>query len=523
MLHPREVNRIDELLAYWAATTPDVAACVSGATRISYELLQEKVDRLAKALLASGVKKGDRVAALSPPNPDFLVSFLATISIGGIWLGLNPRYQLNELLYALNDSEPRLLLTRTQIEGRSYCSELRAIKAGAPSLERVIALDVADPDLDATDLTDFEGAGQDVSDAELAAARAAVEGRDPCLIVYTSGSTGHPKGALLNHRGMARFAVRQNEIWPVHPLVTLNYFPINHAGCVSDITVYAIAAGGTLIFMEQFDPVRSLELMQEEGVTFWGSVPSVLQMQLDAPDFERFDLSAVQLIAWSGAAAPEPLVKRLLKMHDRLATNYGMTETLVSTITIPTSDLDILANSVGAAFPSTEIKLIKADGSTALLDEPGEIWVRSEYNLTGYWRNSEATTEAFADDGYFKTGDLAVLRPDGNYKIVGRIKEMFKSGGYNVYPREVEAAIEDHPGVSTAAVVAVPDPLWQEVGVAYVTPTGHVDLADLERHLRERLANYKIPKRFVVEPNLPLLPIGKINKVALKERAARGE
>jgi acyl-CoA synthetase (AMP-forming)/AMP-acid ligase II len=200
-----------------------------------------------------------------------------------------------------------------------------------------------------------------------------------------------------------------------------------------------------------------------------------------------------------------------------------MSETMVSTALAPTDDIDALANTVGAAFPGVEIKLVLPDGLEAPEGEPGEIWVRSDYNLARYWRRPEATAEAITADGFFKTGDLALQRPDGKFRIVGRIKEMYKSGGYNVYPREVEAVIEDHPNVAAAAVVSAPDPVWQEVGVAYVAPNGGLDPAELERHCRARLANYKIPKRFVIEPNMPLLPIGKIDKVTLKARAGRGE
>lgn len=521
MRQPPQVNRIDELVSYWARETPDAVACVVDDERTTYAELREEIDRLAGAFVAFGIKKGDRIATLGPPNRDFLVSFLASASIGAIWIGLNPRYQLNELLYVLGDSEPRLLLTRTRLGDRDYGPEIRAFQDKARSIEQVIALDAPIPGTLGLDA--FCALAEHGDGAALASADAAVLDVDPCLIIYTSGSTGRPKGALLHHRGVTRFALRQNEIWPTDPLVTLNYFPINHAGCVTDLTVPTLAAGGTSVFMEEFDPARSMELMVKERVTMWGSVPSVFQMQLALESFNDYDLSAVQIVVWEGAAAPEPMIRRLLQLHARLTTNYGMTETMASTAMAPTSDLEALANSVGPAFPGVEIRLIQADGTDAPNGLPGEIWVRSDYNFAGYWRQPEATAEALTPDGFFKTGDLAIRRPDGAYKIVGRIKEMYKSGGYNVYPREIETVIEDHPAVVAAAVVAAPDPVWQEVGVAYVAPSGALDTADLERHCRAHLANYKVPKRFVIEPNLPLLPVGKIDKVTLKARAARGE
>ncbi|WP_397590023.1 class I adenylate-forming enzyme family protein [Sphingorhabdus sp.] len=519
MRHPTEVCRLDEFISYWAQQSPDACACVLAGVRIDYAELERRVDRMAKALLASGVTKGARVATLSPPNPDFLVCFLATASIGGIWLGLNPRYQIDELSFVLQDSAPLILLARTTIDGRDFSAEIMALQQ-TPGLAATVALDDTPSHLGMVSLSTFEYLAERVSHAELEKARRSVDGFDPCLIVYTSGSTGRPKGALLNHLGIARFSTTQNELWPVSPAIALNYFPINHVACVCDISTPVLAAGGTVVFMEQFDPSVSLKLIEDEGVTYWASVPSTFQMQTALPDFDSYDLASVQLIVWGGAAAPEHLIRKLLTICPNLATNYAMTETMVITAQRPTSDIEALSNCVGRAFPGVEIKLMQSDGNEARTGDPGEIWVRSEYNLAGYWQRPDATAEAMSEDGYFKTGDLAAQRLDGNYQIVGRIKEMYKSGGYNVYPREVEMVLEDHPAVTLVAVVSKPDPLWQEVGVAYLVADSELDPALLAEHCRARLANYKVPKLFIIESSLPLLPIGKVDKVELKRRAA---
>jgi acyl-CoA synthetase (AMP-forming)/AMP-acid ligase II len=243
-------------------------------------------------------------------------------------------------------------------------------------------------------------------------------------------------------------------------------------------------------------------------------------MQLALPNFASYDLSGIELIIWEGAAMPVDVIERLRAICPRLATNYGMTET-TSAITIvhPTDDLDVLANTVGHAFEGVEIRLVGADGCVVAPGAPGEVQVRSIYNLLGYWRRPEATAEAFTADGWFRTGDVAEQRADGRYRLVGRLKEMYKSGGYNVYPREIEDAIHSHPDVIMAAVVSRPDPLWDEVGVAYVVARPGMTANALEQYCRERLANYKLPKAFVRCDELPLLPIGKVDKVALKRRA----
>ncbi len=500
---------------------PDAEAMVFGAARTTYAQMCRQIDALARALLAAGIKKGDRVATLQTSRPEFAVAYLAAISIGAIWVGLNPRYRAAELLYVMQDAEPSVLLTRTMIDGRDYTAEIDVMCASVSSLKHVVRFAGDPPTVNSASMASFLARGESISDAFLETARASCGGRDPCLIVYTSGSTGKPKGALLHHEGIATFCAAQNALWPVSPWRAVNYFPINHVGCVVDLTMPVIAAGGTIVFLEQFDPLECLALMEAEGVTFWGSVPSVFQLQLEALELRQFNLSAVKLIVWEGAAMPKASISKLSAYCSRMATNYGMTET-TSAITIlePTSDRDVLANSVGRAAPGVEIRLVDSEGKDVPDGTPGEIWARSKMNLLGYWRQPEATREVLLADGFFRTGDLGVRRPDGLYRIAGRLKEMFKSGGHNVYPREIEMVLENHPLVAEVAVVSRPDPVWQEVGVAYVVGRGSLTSGDLDAWCRERLANYKIPKQFEIETALPLLPIGKIDKAALKKRAA---
>lgn len=508
------------VIKHWADATPGAEAMVHGDSRTSYAQLKARIDALASALLAAGVRKGDRIATLQTPHPDYALVFLATASIGAIWVGLNPKYRREELAHVVRDSEPRLLFARMEVEGRSYAEDVDALRAQASSIEQVITFDSDPRGSGDLYLSDFIKQGERIDAEALARARDAVEGGDACLIVYTSGSTGAPKGALLHHNGVIAFSLKQNEIWPCDPLRTVNYFPINHVGCVIDLTMPTFAAGGTIIFMEHFDPSGCLALMARERATMWGSVPSVFQLQLETPDFARYDLSAIQLIAWEGAAMPRDMIARLASMCPRLATNYGMTETTSAiTVLAPTSDIDLLANTVGQAFPGVEIRLVNDQGQDVADGEPGEVWARSQFNLLGYWRRPDATADAITPDGYFRTGDLAVRNADGYYRIVGRLKEMYKSGGYNVYPREVEAVLETHPNVALAAIVSAPDPIWQEVGIAFVAPAGDVDADALHLYCKERLANYKVPKRIIIEPSLPLLPIGKVDKQALKRRA----
>jgi acyl-CoA synthetase (AMP-forming)/AMP-acid ligase II len=522
---PPLLERISDYVRYYAAHRPDAEAWVVCDRRCTYAELDRQVDALARALLAAGIGRGDRVATLATPHPDYWTIFLATASIGAIWVGLNPRYRLEEYRYVAGDSEPSILLARTRIGERDYAADLATLQAEVPSIRRLVVLGGDPVPSGALSLADFVKAGEPVPAAALAERRAVVGTDDPALIVYTSGSTGRPKGALLSHHGLARCCRNQLDYWRAEPVRVQNFLPINHIGCVGDISSWALVAGGCIVFLEKFDAADSLAQIQRERCTVWGGVPTTILMCLSLPDFERYDLSSVQLIVWSGAAAPADLIRRLAQICPRLSNSYGLTETVGSvTFAGPCEDVELLAESVGYPVRDYDFRLADSAGVPVSRGEPGEIQVRGRFIMRGYWRRPHETAEAIDADGWLHTGDLAVERPDGSLRLVGRLKEMYKSGGYNVYPREIEQALESCPGVAMAAVVGVPDVTFGEVGVAFVLrePGVEVAVATLEAWCRERLANYKIPKRFVIADELPLLPIGKLDKQRLLQLANAG-
>lgn len=512
---PLKTQTLAEHLAWWAAHAPESEAAVDGSGRWTYAQLHEQVRRWAAALAAEGVARGERVAMLAPPGRDSLACLLATLRQGAIWCGLDPRLREPELEHRLGDLQPRLVLAFGHIGGRDYRPELTRLLQRHAAQARLVLVDA--PDASTSSLATFLAQG---APRPALPDRSAFEARQAALIVYTSGSSGVPKGAMLHETGIVDFCRQQNALWPAQPLRTLNFLPISHVGSLVDLSLPAIVGGGCIVFQSKFDALASLQIIERERISFWGSVPSTFVMQLELPQFKTTDLSSVQVIAIEGAAIPPELAAALLPIAP-IATNYGMTETTSAiTAMAPTRWVAELTASVGRPLDDTELR-IAADAP----GEAGEIEVRSPRNLVGYWRQPQATAEAFTDDEFFRTGDLGVLLPDGSLRLAGRKNEMFKSGGYNVYPAEVEAVIGSHPAVELVAVVPVPHATWGEVGVACVSVkpgSAPVTLAQaLDQLCRERLADYKRPKRVLVLAALPLLPIGKIDRQALRALASQ--
>ncbi len=495
-------------IRHYAQTTPDVEASVCPSQRLSYTELLDAVHRCAAALHAAGIKPGDRVATLSLPNTGFLITFLATVSLDAIWLGLNPKHTRRELGYVLQDAEPALVFFQRHIAGRDYGADFEAINPAVRA--KLVQFESASPQDGVWTYREFVAAGE--PDTPQAAASPAAADR-PALLVYTSGTTGKPKGALISQGALISAARKRLGAWGHDRFRILMNLPISHIGGAGDITCTALVAGGTLVFMERFEARETATMIQKERISCLFQVPTQLQLILDEATAASADLTSLRSVCWSGARAPDALIDRLAeRFPGKLGSDYSMTESVGPITIVPlTGDSEVLKRSIG--WP--------ADALEVTLDEhSSEILVRGDGLMLGYLNRPGATRETIDANGWLHTGDVGQFNEDGTVALVGRTKEMFVSGGYNVYPAEVEAVLESHPDVAFAAVVPRKDELWGEVGCAFVQPVDNAGIEPVALHefCRSQLANYKVPKSFRIEARLPLLAIGKIDRAGLRAR-----
>ena len=508
------ITRIHELLSFHASERPNAEAMVDEDTRLTYSQLATEVDRVAKALIAIGVVPGDRVATLAPPSQWFWITYLAATSIGAIWMGLNPRYKERDYQYLLDDAEPTVAFLVSPYDGRDYDQEIQSLRN---SVSRFVT--IGEPGGSASSWENFLSEGSGISDSQLVAARAAVQPDDIAVIVYTSGTTGKPKGAMLSHKAICRIAII-NAQWMGDGLEsTICPAPINHVGGLNNVCMNVFAYGGRIIFYHRVDAEALYHLTVQEKPTYLVSSPTAFQMLLDSPMFSLEPLRSYKLIVFGGAKTPTHVLREFEPLGANLSSVYGQTETCgICTATQFYDPLEVHGETFGKALPTAEMKCIRTDGAECDPGESGELVVKADFVMSGYFNRPDATAEAFTEDGFLRTGDICVQREDGNYEFVGRIKEMFKSGGYNIYPLEIEAAIGEHPKVSVAAVLGMPDPKFQEVGFAFVAPKPgqQVTEAELREFLGERIANFKIPKQFSIRQALPYLPNSKLDKQSLR-------
>lgn len=490
----------------------------------SYGELVQDVERCADALTGLGVRAGDRVAMASTPRPEFLTVLLACQRLGAVWIGLNPKYREGELAFILEDSAPRIIFAIARHPDGDPVADLAAMARKRADLRAPLITIGEETSSEHEAWGAFLARGKEpVCLAELS--DPPVSARDAAVLVYTSGSTGKPKGAILPHEAFAHCQTALSladsaDINFLHEPRIICNLPTNHVGCLTDTLGMTLLGGGLVVFMERFDPAAMPALMERYQVTILGGVPLMLQMLLTQADLQSADLSSLKAIGWGGAAMPGPVLDALARFETVLFTTYGLTEGgSISTVTPYGADRDTLLNSVGRPAPDQDVRIVGADGTVLPQGEAGEIQIRGRGVMVGYWNNAEATRAVWTEDGWLKTGDVGAVRPDGAIELRGRLVEMFKSGGYNVYPREVELALEAHQGVAMAAVLGVAHPTYGEAGVAYVLPAAEVDEDTLRAHCKAELAGYKVPQRIIVDPDPPLLPIGKIDKKALKPAA----
>ncbi len=499
--------RIVDLLERDAALYPQqTAVAVDGGPSVAFVELRDRVRRLATGLETAGVGPGDRVALMADNGLVFFDVYLAVAYLGAAAVPLNTQLTDPELVFILSNAEPTLTVATSQ-----YAERLESIGSAGPVI-----------DADGNAYKDL------LASVPLADMDRAVED-DVALIIYTSGTTGRPKGVCLTQRGLAFNGLTMALIQRFRPDdVFLSTTPLYHAATGTRVCSM-LADGQTHVVLRSFSPESFFAAVAEHRVTISILVPAQLRRILDHPGFEEADLSSLRLIVYGAAPTAGPLIRQAYERFGcGLYQGYGISECVTNLTGLLPEDHEMamagrseLLDSCGRVVPGVRIDLHDESGSVVAPGEIGEIWVRSEKVMAGYWRDPDQTAEALVD-GWLRTGDLGRFDDDGYLYIVGRSKDMLISGGVNIYPSEIEAVLYDHPAVSEVAVVGRPDPEWGERPVAFVELRPEETLDGLLEWCRQRLAKIKVPDEFIAVDSFPRTVTGKIRKVELREHLSAG-
>jgi fatty-acyl-CoA synthase len=470
-----------------ARTTPTRVAIDFRGAETSYAELDERSEGLAAGLLEAGLVPGDRVATLMGTSPEHVVVFFACAKAGLILMPLNTRLAPPELAYQLEDAEPALLL----------CSEEFA-KVAAKLHGRVAGVE------------DFVAQSHYLPPAP--------GDDDGLLLVYTSGTTGKPKGALLTHANCFWTNLSFDRVAGIGAEDTvLQVLPQFHVGGWNVQPLLAWWKGATVVLEPAFDPARALALIAEKHVTTMMGVPATYLFMAQEPGFAKADLWTLRRAVVGGAPMPEALLETWHERGVEIVQGYGLTEAAPNVLCLPPDDAARKRGFAGKPYPHVDVALRGPDSGKLLEGAAeGELVVKGPNVFAGYWRNPEATAAAFAD-GWLLTGDIAARDDEGYYRIVGRTKDMVVSGGENVYPAEIENVLHEHAAVKEAAVVGVPDERWGEACLAFVVLAGEATEEELLAHCRARLAKYKLPRAVRFVESLPRNALDKVVKSELLE------
>lgn len=501
-------------------------AVVDGEKRVSFSTLATDARRVTASLCGLGLQRGERVAIWSPNRYEWLVAALGILGAGGAVVPVNTRFKHAEVRHVLERSGARAAFTVGEFLGTDYGATLAGLRSGLPRLETVVGFDET-ASVDST-LESFLREGDAIPPDEVDERVRGTGPNDVCDVLFTSGTTGAPKGVLMTHAQ----TLRQFSDWcDMAGLVAGDRYlvvnPFFHmfgykAGCLA-----SLMAGATIFPKAVFDVEDVLRTVADERITVLPGPPTLYQSILEHPGRGDVDLSSLRVAVTGAADIPVELIRR---MRDELpfrtvVTGYGLSEAGTVSGTAPDDDPTTIATTVGRARPGLEIRIAGDDGDERPLGETGEVLVRGYSVLRGYLDDAEATARAIDADGWLHTGDLGTLDESANLRIVGRKKDMFIVGGFNAYPAEIENLLLGHPEVARAAVIGVPDPRLGEVGKAFVVlaPGSELTPDGLVAWGRETMANYKAPRTVEILDDLPVNAAGKIEKEILRARgSARG-
>lgn len=500
--------------------------------QLSFRELEAEVEQAARALIALGVEHGDRVAIWAPNSGAWIVAACAIQMIGAIMVPINTRFRGHEAGYVLEKSRAKALFTVGDFLGTDYLAVLRGARGGAengrpvsglPALEAVVLLDQALPSAGA--LTLAEALAHLAPRSALLEREKRVRPDDICDILFTSGTTGSPKGAMHAH-GQALWMValwnQANDLRRGDRALIVN--PFFHSFGYRSGWVSALLAGMRVYPLAVFDAHEVMRRIADKQITVLMGSPTLFNSILDAPERQAFNMSSLRVGHTGSSNVPVELIRRGREElgFELFLTSYGLTEaTALVSVNLPRDDFDTIAHTVGRALSGTELRIATPEGEAVEVGQSGELLVRGPNVMKGYFEDAEATASAIDAAGWLHTGDVGRIDENGRLRILDRLKDVVIVGGFNAYPAEVEHVLLDHPAISEAAVIGVPDARQGEVCAACVVlrPGAQLTLAELTAWARERLANFKLPRHLFVEEALPKTPLGKVQKFLLKQLA----
>jgi HIP---CoA ligase len=495
-------------------------ALVDGERRWSFDGVRDEALAVARALVAQGVQRGDRVAIWGHNHAEWAFAALGVYCAGAVVVPLNTRFKGSEAAYIIERSGARLLFTVNGFLGTDYVAMLGA--AGRPDCVEQIVLLGGEPAEGCLPWEEFVAGGNAMFSDEVAARMAALSGEDLSEILFTSGTTGKPKGAMLRHGA----SVRAFDAWAT--VVGLGerdrYLMVNpffHAFGLKAGILACLIKGAVMVPHAVFDVPQIMRRVVEERISMLPGTPAVYQTMLDHPGLHTFDLSTLRLAVTGAAVVPIEMVRRMYNElgFTTVVTGYGLTEsTGISTMCRHDDDPETIATTCGRAIPDTEVRVVDEAGDAMPAGQPGEVVVRGYHVMAGYFNDAAATAAVIDADGWLHTGDVGVFDRHGNLRITDRLKDMFIVGGFNAYPAEIEQIMMNHPGVSQVAVIGVPDHRMGEVAKAFVVPraAGALESGELLAWCREQMANYKVPRSIELVDALPLTASGKVMKHELR-------
>jgi acyl-CoA synthetase (AMP-forming)/AMP-acid ligase II len=499
---------LGDIVRRQAAVRGGKTAYVIGDERVTYAELHRRSNRLANALSGLGVRRGDRVAVLSGNRVEYPIVYFAVLKLGAIVVPVNARFTADEVAFVVDHAE-----AETFVVAGEHVAFATGLAARLPRVRRWIALDAGALGGAPSLASIVEGVRDDDVAVE-------IDERDPHVMLYTSGTTGSPKGTLLSHRTYFLQATTSHLVLGFsEDDVGLSMFPMFHMGGWA-LPLGFWHTGGTIVIMPKADPRAILEAIQRERVTYFYAVPTVYESVLAVPDFDRFDLSSLRQLGGGTAAMTCDQVERIRSRFrcERMVILYGSTEAGPVSVLRP-PDVPRRPETVGRPYLDVDVRLVDDDGREVATGEVGEIAVRSEFNMLAYWRNPEETARTIRD-GWVHTGDLGSFDDEGFLSIVGRKKEVIRSGGESIFPVEIERVLLEHPAILEAGVVGIPDERWGEAVVAAIVLRDGVRLTSDEvvAHVRAHLAGYKRPAHVCFLRELPRTAASRqVHKPLLRE------